>query len=36
MGGACGTYGDKGEVRAGFWWGERGRDHLEGLGVMEG
>ena len=25
---------DKGEVRAGFWWGDmRERGHLEGLGV---
>jgi len=31
---ACGTYGGRGEVYAGLWWGNlRERDHLEDLGV---
>ena len=30
MGGACSTYGGRGEVYTGFWWGNlRERDHLE-------
>jgi hypothetical protein len=34
MGGAYGTNGEKGEVYAGFWWGNlRERDHLEDPGV---
>ena len=31
MGGACSTYGGRGECIQGFWWGnQRERDHLEG------
>jgi hypothetical protein len=34
MGGACGTYGGRGEVLTGFWWGDlREGDHLENPGV---
>jgi len=34
MGGACSTYGGRGEVYTGFWWGNlRERDHLEDPGV---
>jgi hypothetical protein len=34
MGGACGTYGRKGEVPTGFWWGDlREGDHLGDPGV---
>ena len=34
MGWACNTYGGRGEVYPGFWWGNmRERDHLEGVGV---
>jgi len=34
MGGACSTYGGRGEVYTGFWWGKpRDRDHLEDIGV---
>ena len=34
MGGACSTYGGRGEVYIGFWWGNRReRDHLEDPGV---
>jgi hypothetical protein len=34
MGGTCSTYGGRGEVRTGFWWGNvRERDHLEDRGV---
>jgi hypothetical protein len=34
MGGSCGTYGKKGEVYTGFWYGNlRKRDHLEDPGV---
>ena len=34
MGGACSTYGRRGEVHAGFWCGNlRERDHLEDPGV---
>jgi len=34
MGGACSTYGRKGEVYAEFWWGNlRERGHLEDLGA---
>jgi hypothetical protein len=33
-GGACSTYGGKGEVHTGFWWGHlRERGHLEGPSV---
>jgi hypothetical protein len=36
MGGACSTYGGRGEAYTGFWWGNvRERDHLENLGVDE-
>ena len=29
MGGACGTYGVRGEVHTGFWWVKlRNKDHL--------
>jgi len=36
MGGACSTYGGRGEVHARFWWGNpRERDHLEDPGVDE-
>jgi hypothetical protein len=34
MGGACSTYGGRGEVYTGFWWGNlRERDDLEDLGI---
>jgi len=34
MGGACSTYGGRGEVYTGFWWGNlRERDNLEDLGI---
>jgi hypothetical protein len=34
MGGACRTYGGKGEVCTGFWWGNlRGRDRWGDRGV---
>jgi len=34
MGGACSTYGGRGEVYTGFWCGNpRERDHLEGPSV---
>jgi len=34
MGGECSTYGGRGEVYTGFWWGNlRERDHLEDSGV---
>ena len=34
MGGACSTYGGRGEVYTGFWWGNLGeRGPLEGPGV---
>jgi len=34
IGGACSTYGWRGEVYTGFWWGNmRVRDHLEEPGV---
>jgi len=34
MGGACSTYGRKGEVYTGLWWGNlKERDHLEDLDV---
>jgi hypothetical protein len=34
MGGTRSTYGGRGEVYAGFWWGNlRGRNHLEDRGV---
>jgi hypothetical protein len=34
MGGACSTYGGRGKVHPGIWWGNlRERDHLEGVGV---
>ena len=36
MGGACGTYGGRGEAHTGFWWGNlRERDRLEDLCVDE-
>ena len=35
-GGACSSYGGRGEVHTGFWWGNlRKRDHLEDPGVEE-
>ena len=34
MGGACRTYGGRGGVYVGFWWGNlRERDHLKDPGV---
>jgi len=34
MGGSCSTYGGRGEVYAGFYWGNlRERDHMEYTGV---
>jgi hypothetical protein len=34
MGGACGTYGGKGEVVTSFWWGDlRDRNYFEDLGI---
>jgi hypothetical protein len=34
MGGACSTYGGRGEMHKGFWWGNlRGRDHLGDKGT---
>ena len=34
MSGPCGTYGGKGEMHTGFWWGNLNqRDKLEDLGV---
>jgi hypothetical protein len=34
MDGACSTYGGRGEVYTGFWWGNlREREHLEDPGV---
>jgi hypothetical protein len=34
MGGACSTYGGRGEVYTGFWWGNlKERDHLEDPGL---
>jgi len=34
MCGSCSTYGGRGEVYTGFWWGNlRERDHLEDPGV---
>jgi hypothetical protein len=34
MGGECSTYGGKGEVHTGFWWGDlREVDHLGDAGV---
>jgi len=34
VGGACSTYGRRGEVHVGFWWGNlKERDHLEDLGI---
>jgi len=34
MGGACSTYGGRGETHTGFWWGNmRERDHLGEPGV---
>jgi len=35
MGGLCGTYGGRGEVHTGFWWGDlREGDNLGDLGVV--
>ena len=35
-GGGCSSYGGRGEVHTGFWWGNlRKRDHLEDPGVEE-
>jgi hypothetical protein len=37
MGGACSTYGGRGEVYTGLWWGNlRERDHLEDPGADGG
>jgi len=34
MGRTCSTYGGRGEVHTGFWWGNlREGDHLEGPGI---
>jgi len=34
MGGACNTYGGRGEMHRRFWWGNlRERDHLQDPGV---
>ena len=34
MGGACRTFGGRGEAYTGFWWGNpKERDHLEGQGL---
>ena len=34
VGGACSTYGTRGEEHVGFWWGNlKARDHLEDLGI---
>jgi hypothetical protein len=34
VGGACSTYGGRGEVHRGFWWGDlREGDHLKDRGV---
>ena len=34
VGEACSTYGRRGEVHVGFWWGNmKERDHLEDLGI---